>query len=651
METSERKQWSGRVASAFADVRGRLRAAVTSRPGVRWRAAYGVALAVAVMTILVGTWLTWRVESMTRASFERDVMLQAKAVATTPQLLQAWLAGPDRLKLELKALSTILDAQIAVLTTTGQLVADSRMNGETTHEWTTYPEVRSALAGSEGRSTRSDATDGPRLFWVAVPVREGGMTWGVLHLTFPRHRLEADLGALRTTVAGVSAVIALLLGGLVVVWADYTTYGVRRINQVVERITAGDLDARILSLQRGELGQLATAFNRMADKLQNQMKKRAREKDRLNAVMHVMTDGLVILNRAGEVRMINPAAARVLDTTPERALNRSFVQAVRDHRIVEVLKTCQETGRESVAAIELGGGQFLRVVVTPLLRRTRRSYLVMLQDLTQVRRLQMVRQDFISNISHELRTPMASLRALVETLRDSALDDPPAATRFLDRMEIEVDALTQMVEELLELSRIESGQVPLRLNPVLPYAAISPPVERLRPQAERGQVTLTVEVPEDLPPVLVDAGRIHQVVTNLVHNAIKFTLPGGHVVVRVQPAPGDGVLVSVADTGIGITEKDLPRIFERFFKTDRSRAIGGTGLGLAIAKHIVQAHGGRIWAESVEGKGSTLFFTMLPAEGTQAEDEDAGGVIAVANGRPNLQPRSSADINRTFTFP
>jgi two-component system phosphate regulon sensor histidine kinase PhoR len=292
----------------------------------------------------------------------------------------------------------------------------------------------------------------------------------------------------------------------------------------------------------------------------------------------------------------------------------------------------------------------MRVVVTPFLRRAGRGYLVILQDLTQVRRLQTVRQDFISNVSHELRTPLASLRALAETLRDSALDDPPAAERFLDRMEIEVDALTQMVEELLELSRIESGQVPLRLNPVLPHAAICPAVDRLRAQAERGQLTLTVDVSRDLPLVLVDASRIHQVVTNIVHNAIKFTPADGTVTVSAF-ADATTVTVAVADTGSGIAPNNLSRIFERFFKTDRSRAVGGTGLGLAIAKHIVQAHGGHIWAVSQEGKGSTFYFTMPRAEPEiepKAANEEAGNSTLADRSAPD-QPADPNAVSATST--
>ncbi len=238
--------------------------------------------------------------------------------------------------------------------------------------------------------------------------------------------------------------------------------------------------------------------------------------------------------------------------------------------------------------------------------------MLVLQDLTQMRRLETVRRDFISNISHELRTPLASLKALVDTLRDGALDDPPAARHFINRIEVEVDALTQMVQELLELSRIESGQAPLRLRPTLVADIVLPPVERLQPQADRNELTVTVDLPADLPPVLADAERAQQVVTNLVHNAIKFTPRGGAVHVSAT-AVGDEVEISVSDTGIGIAAEDLPRIFERFYKADRARASGGTGLGLAIARHVVQGHGGRIWAESQQGRGSRFAFTLLRA--------------------------------------
>ena len=217
--------------------------------------------------------------------------------------------------------------------------------------------------------------------------------------------------------------------------------------------------------------------------------------------------------------------------------------------------------------------------------------IALLQDLTQVRRLQVMRRDFISNLSHELRSPLASLRAVVETLQDGAVNDPPAAARFLSQAEGEINTMTQMVEELTELSQIESGQVRLRLAPVPVSELIDAPVERLRPQAEAGGLVLVVDLPPDLPPVMVDAGRVRQVVTNLLHNAVKFTPPGGRVTITATEesaagrdedgAPGSRttrmVVIEVRDTGIGIAKADLPRVFERFYKSDRARTRGRGG--------------------------------------------------------------------------
>jgi two-component system phosphate regulon sensor histidine kinase PhoR len=236
------------------------------------------------------------------------------------------------------------------------------------------------------------------------------------------------------------------------------------------------------------------------------------------------------------------------------------------------------------------------------------------QDLTRLRQLETVRRDFISNISHELRTPLAALKALTETLQDSALDDPPSARRFLAQIELEVDSLSQMVTELLELSRIESGRVPLHFIGKQPQDIAHAAVERLSLQAARAGLTISVDVSPDLPQVLVDPIRIEQVLVNLLHNAIKFTQQGGKVTVSARAddskMPVEQIIFSVIDTGAGISSIDLPRVFERFYKTDRARSGSGTGLGLAIARHLVEAHGGRIWVESQVGKGSTFFFSL-----------------------------------------
>jgi two-component system phosphate regulon sensor histidine kinase PhoR len=225
-----------------------------------------------------------------------------------------------------------------------------------------------------------------------------------------------------------------------------------------------------------------------------------------------------------------------------------------------------------------------------------------------------MRRDFVSNISHELRTPLASLKALAETLQETITDDPPAAQRFVQHVETEVDSLSLMVSELLELQRIESGRVPLQFKETYPRSILNSAAERIRLQAERASLELAIDCPQDLPAVLVDPPRIEQVLVNLLHNAIKFTPQGGMVTLsarlRQNGAAGPDVLFSIQDTGVDISTDDLPRIFERFYKADRSRSGGGTGLGLAIARHLVEAHGGKIWAESVVNQGSTFYFYL-----------------------------------------
>jgi two-component system phosphate regulon sensor histidine kinase PhoR len=289
---------------------------------------------------------------------------------------------------------------------------------------------------------------------------------------------------------------------------------------------------------------------------------------------------------------------------------RSLIEALRHHQILELWESCRRSGEIQTAVIEIPARRlYLQCIASPLGRSLPGSTLLLFQNLTRLRRLETVRQDFVSNISHELRTPLASLKALTETLQEGALDDPPAARRFLDRMVTEVDALSQMVEELFELTRIESGRTPLIMAPISPCVLINQAVDRLNVQAERVGLAIGVGCPEILPPAMADARRLEQVIVNLLHNAIKFTPAGGQISLNAQ-VEGDFIKFCVQDTGIGIPADNLARIFERFYKTDRARATGGAGLGLAIARHLVEAHGGSIWAESVEGQGSSFFFTI-----------------------------------------
>jgi two-component system phosphate regulon sensor histidine kinase PhoR len=341
------------------------------------------------------------------------------------------------------------------------------------------------------------------------------------------------------------------------------------------------------------------------------------ERARLATVLEQMTDGVLIADTEGHIQFANPAAEKLFEAP--NPVGHTVVEVIRQHQLVQAWRRSRDTGETQEESVELPASrQFLQLVVLPDLSTG--GSLLLVQNLTRVRRLETVRRDFISNVSHELRTPLASLKALTETLRDGALEDPKAAQRFLGRIETEVDALAQMAQELLDLTRIESGQVPLDLKAVAPSTLLYSAVDRMREQAERARLGLRVEIPTDVPEVRADALRLEQVLVNLIHNAVKFTRPGGEVVLSAH-VDGGFVCFTVQDTGAGIPEDDLERIFERFYKADRARSGGGTGLGLSISRHIVEAHGGIIWAKSVEGKGSTFFFS-IPR--TNKPDKDGG---------------------------
>ncbi len=355
-----------------------------------------------------------------------------------------------------------------------------------------------------------------------------------------------------------------------------------------------------------ELGELSSSIASALSTFHTQLSTLDSERARLSTVLEQITDGVLIADSQGIIQFANPAAGQLFQTS--NPTNRSIAEVVRHHQLVEAWRRCQQSRQMQSETVELPTRhQYLQLVVIPDQHSS--GSLLLVQDLTRIRRLETVRRDFISNLSHEIRTPLASLKALTETLQDGALDDPPAARRFIDQIQVEVDALTQMATELLELSRIESGHLSLDRQPVPPYDLLVSASKRMHLQAERAGLNLRVECNKDIPHVKIDLQRLEQVLVNLIHNAIKFTRAGGEIVLFAESMDGL-VRFAVRDTGIGIPLDDVPRIFERFYRVDKSRAGSGTGLGLSIAKHIVEAHGGKIWVQSFEGQGSTFYFTI-----------------------------------------
>ena len=405
--------------------------------------------------------------------------------------------------------------------------------------------------------------------------------------------------------------LGLLIGfALAAVFALVTTVVLARgIADPIRRLTAlaaTSGERQVFAVEGpDEVERLAAALRAMSAAIRSERGVAEAERDRLAALVDELDDAIVIADAQDQVVLANAAADRMLGIGA--LAGHRLIEALRDHEVLDAV-TRARAGAQATATVDRAEPRrFVRVLARPL---EGGRLLLVLQDLTALRRLETVRSDFIANVSHELRTPLASLKAMAETLEEGALDDPPAARDFVGRMHREIDGLTQLVNELLTLTRIESGEEQLRLATVAPRDLASDAMRRMAALAARAGVELRAEVGAELPPVRADGERIAQVFANLIHNAVKFTPANGTVRVRAALAPG-AVAFAVQDSGAGIAADEIDRVFERFYKGDRARAGGGTGLGLAIAKHIVHAHGGTLAVVSDgPGRGATFTFTL-----------------------------------------
>ncbi len=363
-----------------------------------------------------------------------------------------------------------------------------------------------------------------------------------------------------------------------------------------------------------EVGALANTVIKITSQSEQMIADLISQQRYLASILENLNDGICIVDKNGIVRIINQATKRMFDIPENAVSGQSLIETIRHHRVQELWQACQEKGIQQTMQIETTlERNYLQCIAAPLKPQEEGNILILFQDVTRLHQLEIVRRDFVSNVSHELRTPLTSLKLITETLNDGAMDDPPAQKRFLGQMEKEIDNLTQLVQELLELSRIESGLVPLQKKNVAPCVFLENAANRMQVQAERAGLEFTWDCPTALPTIHIDEARLEQVLINLIHNAIKFTPPGGRIHVSAEKKEG-AVIFAVQDSGVGIPAKDIERIFERFYKTDRSRSKSGTGLGLSIALHLVEAHQGRLWVESTVNKGSTFYFSIPTAK-------------------------------------
>jgi two-component system phosphate regulon sensor histidine kinase PhoR len=428
----------------------------------------------------------------------------------------------------------------------------------------------------------------------------------------PGAYLAASGSGGRPVIAMLAALVSAVVLVAVAAWLISRTIArpIRELTEAARRIASGDFNQRVSTGTRDEPGQLVRAFNQMAQQLRETVGVISEDRARLAAILDSMADGIILTDGEGNVRMANRAVERLLEARRDTMNGRSLIETVRDYELNDVLKKCLETGQTQEVQFESTKlNRFLRAITMPLADSRGAGALILLQDLTELRGLQTMRRELIGNISHDFRTPLSGIKAMVETLQNGAIKQPAVARDFLTRIEAEVDRLTQMVAELTELSRIETGRKELEREPVDLNSLLREATVQLKPQAERQNLTLETRLADSLPEVPADRERLRQVIVNLMHNAIKFNRPRGSVLAATR-ADDASVTVEITDSGIGIPREDIPRIFERFYKADRSRSGQGSGMGLAIAKHIIEAHGGQIRVSSVEGKGSTFSFSL-----------------------------------------
>ncbi len=381
------------------------------------------------------------------------------------------------------------------------------------------------------------------------------------------------------------------------------------LGQGLLQLGQGRLDYRAAPPNTPEGSELVEPFNRMADAVRLLVQDLSTERDTLLAVLDTMADGVIVTEPTGRVTLMNPAARDLLALGERELADARLIELVRDHDLHRLVSQCQsgKTRQQGEVAL-LSPRRYLSAIATPLDNANTPGTLLTLHDLTRIRQVETSQKEFVSNVSHELRNPMAAIRALVETLEAGALNDRKVAADYLRRIGQDVDRINSLVNDLLELSRMESGQFsfaaePASLNELAHFAR-----SRLARPAEAQQVAIEVAMPADLPLAMVDKGRFGQILANLLENALKFTPSGGRITIT-GAAGADCLSVTVSDTGVGVAPQHLPHLFERFYKVDRSRRDGGTGLGLAIVKQLVEAQGGRITVDSREGEGCAFTFT------------------------------------------
>ena len=509
--------------------------------------------------------------------------------------------------------------RITVLNATGKVLGDSEENPDVMDNHRDRPEVRTALAGGTGQARRWSHTLETDMLYAAIPLHADGRLVAVLRTAMPLATADAQLAELYHRLIWVAVGIAMITL-LVSYWlAQRLTGPLRQMQQQAEKFAGGDFSGRLRLAHSPEIDRLAEALNRMAAALDDQIKTILRQKNELAVMLTGMQEGVIAVDRGGRILKVNPAAGRMFDLGDDTVEGRLLLEAVRNPMLEEIVSRVMATSvpvEEAVTLYHGGKERLLQVhgTILPDAAGVRNGVLLVVNDLTRLRRLENLRREFVANVSHELRTPITAIKGYAETLLDGAMRNPAEAERFLAIIAANAERLGAIIEDLLLLSRLdreEAAAVDVLKESCPVSSLLQAVVQAEAGKAETWRITVTVDCPAALA-VPANATLLQQALVNLLDNALNYSEPGSRVQIRAWTADQE-TAIAVQDWGCGMAPEHHARIFERFYRVDkaRSRDLGGTGLGLAIVKHIVQVHGGRVTVESAPGHGST-FTLFLP---------------------------------------
>ncbi|MFH2046737.1 MAG: ATP-binding protein [Pseudomonadota bacterium] len=511
----------------------------------------------------------------------------------------------------------LTDTRFTVILTNGEVVGDTQENPDNMDNHRNRPEVQQAIKEGLGSSFRYSRTLHQKMMYVVIPVKKGNEIIAFIRASLSISSIDETLCHIYRSIAWGGLFIALFAAALSYLASRYVSRPIEEIRNGAKRFTEGDLKYRLPSIETEELESLSTSLNHMAGQLEEKIENSNRQQNQLQAVLTSMVEGVVAVDKEERIISVNQAAAKIFESSTEELQGRLIQEVIRNRDLQGFVKKAllNEARVEQDIFFYKNGERIINAYCNPLqdIDGKQIGTLVVVYDVTHLRRLENIRKDFVANVSHEIKTPLTAIKGFVETLQQGAFDNPEESRRFLQIISKHVKRLNSIVDDLLSLSRLEQKdkQLQLKLETIQIRHILISAIQLCQPKADDKHIIIDLDCKEELTAKL-DPNLFEEVFVNLIDNAIKYS-PEGKIVKITTEEKDSNIAIHFMDQGVGIDKQYLDRLFERFYRVDaaRSRNLGGTGLGLAIVKHILQLHGGHIIVESTPGAGST-FSIFLP---------------------------------------